>query len=169
MSCRRLSVLLFGLALAAAGWGLHPVASGETLYKWVDEKGVTHYSESPPPQKRSKPIDIQTAPASSDKKVDAPPRKSWQQQELEFQERQKERDAALLREEMRTLAEKVAKAEIIRRCFESKARLAYLQRQRRGPAATQNEKGEIEWWNFEKRGIEINEIGKFIDQNCPPD
>jgi len=169
MLCRWLSVFFFGIALVAVGSGLDQTASGATIYKWVDEKGVTHYSESPSPQTKSKPIEVQTAPSTSDEKAGAAAGKSLQEQELEFQERRKEREAALLKEERRRQAVKMAESEKKRRCAEAKARLAYLQKQRRGPAATRNEKGEIEWWNFEQRGIEINELGKFIDQNCPPD
>ena len=32
------------------------------IYKWVDEKGVTHYSETPPPQKKTKEVDIAPPP-----------------------------------------------------------------------------------------------------------
>lgn len=53
------------------------------------------------------------------------------------------------------------------KCAEAKARVALLQSHE--PVPTRNEKGEIELWNYELRGIELNELGKFIDQNCPPD
>ena len=33
-------------------WLLLPLAAGaQGLYKWVDEKGVVHYSDTPPPGK----------------------------------------------------------------------------------------------------------------------
>jgi hypothetical protein len=32
-------------------------AEAQEIYKWVDEKGVTHYSDTPPPDKQSKDID----------------------------------------------------------------------------------------------------------------
>jgi hypothetical protein len=33
------------------------VAEAQEIYKWVDEKGVTHYSDTPPPDRQSKDID----------------------------------------------------------------------------------------------------------------
>ncbi len=42
------------------------VTSAATIYKWVDEKGVTNISETPPPGKKAEKID---APAPPPKKV----------------------------------------------------------------------------------------------------
>jgi hypothetical protein len=39
----RLCLVLIGTALAG------PVAMAEQIYHWVDEQGVNHYSQSPPP------------------------------------------------------------------------------------------------------------------------
>ena len=35
------------------------------MYKWVDEKGVTHFSQTPPDAKDAQTLDVRTAPASS--------------------------------------------------------------------------------------------------------
>jgi len=169
MVCRWLPIFFFAIALMAVGSGLNQIASGATIYKWVDEKGVTHYSESSPPQKKSQPIEIQTAPSTSGEKTGTAAGKTLQQQELEFQQRRMEREAAASKEQAERQAVRLAESEKKRKCAEAKARIALLQKQRRGPAPTRNEKGELEWWNFEQRGIEINELGRFIDQNCPPD
>ena len=62
--------LLPALALVAL-----PAAA--QMYKWVDEKGVTHYSEKPPADGRGKALDIKTqdprpaAPKPSPKAADA--------------------------------------------------------------------------------------------------
>ncbi len=42
-----------------------PAFAAAQMYKWVDEKGVTHYSETPPPsgKAQSVPINPRTAPA----------------------------------------------------------------------------------------------------------
>jgi glutaredoxin len=42
---------------------LSGVASAESFYKWVDDQGVTHYSQSPPSGGRANTIDIELAPA----------------------------------------------------------------------------------------------------------
>lgn len=44
----------FALALLAAG-----TAAGDTIYKWVDEKGVVQYSETPPSRAAGKDVRVQ--------------------------------------------------------------------------------------------------------------
>jgi hypothetical protein len=31
---------------------------GAAVYRWVDDKGVTHYSETPPPDKKAKEVEL---------------------------------------------------------------------------------------------------------------
>jgi len=87
-----------GRALAACLLLAAFSAVAQTMYRWVDEKGVTHFSESPPPDgsKASKvepkvtpPSSPQAAPARND--PDA-----WKAQDAEFRRRQidRQRDAA---------------------------------------------------------------------------
>lgn len=45
--------LALGLGLAAG------CAGAAEVYKWVDERGITHYGESPPPGQAAKPVDVQ--------------------------------------------------------------------------------------------------------------
>lgn len=77
-----LSIVVF-LALTAG--------TQATVYKWVDEKGVTHYTDKPPPSRPSKAIEpaptpsVPSAPASG---------KSLEEQEREFQKRRTEREKA---------------------------------------------------------------------------
>ena len=139
---------------------------GAEVYKWVDESGRIYYSDKPPPGKTAKKVELPTAPSQDQPAVGG---KTLEQQEAEFQHRQKQREATARREEAEREAARKAGTDLKKQCAEAKARLAYLQRQRRGPAPTRNEKGEIEWWNFEQRGIEINKLGEFVDRNCPPD
>jgi glutaredoxin len=39
-------------------------ACADSFYKWIDEKGVTHYSEAPPPTGQSETINMELAPAT---------------------------------------------------------------------------------------------------------
>ncbi|HKU14521.1 MAG TPA: DUF4124 domain-containing protein [Steroidobacteraceae bacterium] len=55
------TALLLLLAFAAAGWS--GTAASSTVYKWVDEKGVTHYSDRPVPGATR--IEVSTGSASS--------------------------------------------------------------------------------------------------------
>ena len=53
------------------------------IYKWVDEKGVTHYSEKPPPKQKVQEIQVQPAPPAAGAESGKSAAKSWQEQELE--------------------------------------------------------------------------------------
>ncbi|MFZ3323692.1 MAG: DUF4124 domain-containing protein [Usitatibacter sp.] len=58
------------------------VAAADGMYKWVDEKGVTHYSESPPPDdptgKKATKLDIKpNGPSGPSKEFD------WKAKELD--------------------------------------------------------------------------------------
>jgi hypothetical protein len=104
----RLRSLLFLAAIVAVG------AIGGTLYKWVDERGVTHYSDTPPPGQHSRRTETPAAkpPATGDavapsatdasKQADEAFRKrhAARQQQLEKDLRQGQRDAE--REEIRS-------------------------------------------------------------------
>jgi hypothetical protein len=57
---KRRELLLALLALCGAS------TARAQMYKWVDEKGVTHYTTSPPPAgQKSQELKVQTAPISS--------------------------------------------------------------------------------------------------------
>lgn len=52
----RAAVLLTGVLML----GIMSSASGEVIYKWVDNAGVTHFSEAPPPGVNAEPTSIRT-------------------------------------------------------------------------------------------------------------
>lgn len=68
-----------GAALIGGSAGAHAV-----LYKWVDDKGHTHYGETPPPGVRAQEV----APAEPPQQQQP---KTLQEQEREFQKRRLER------------------------------------------------------------------------------
>ena len=86
---RWLLVLLAGLALQAQAQG--------GLYKWIDEKGVVHYSDKPPAGKAGEKLKAKSQPpldaASSPQRS-----RSWQEQlqdsnERRFQEEKQQKEA----------------------------------------------------------------------------
>lgn len=54
-------------------------ALSQSMYKWVDEKGVTHFSETPPPEgaKGAAKIEVKTPPQAR------PPEDNWRQRDAE--------------------------------------------------------------------------------------
>lgn len=93
------------------------------MYKWVDEKGVTHFSGTPPPgdAKASRVTPRVVPPAKPPKPEDAA---AWRAKEAEFRRRQAERG----RQEE---AEAQAKAKRERECVRERQRLAALEEPRR--------------------------------------
>jgi hypothetical protein len=63
------------------------VAAGQTMYKWVDEKGVTHFSESPPPDGKAAKIEVK--PVGNE----APRSDDWKQRDLESRQRRAAKEA----------------------------------------------------------------------------
>jgi hypothetical protein len=73
------------IALAASvGLAIAAIATAE-VYKWVDERGVTHYSEHPPADGAAKRIESPPTPAP-----DAPAAPGWREKEEGFQKRRAE-------------------------------------------------------------------------------
>jgi hypothetical protein len=62
LSNRNLAAFLLSSALCA----LHSAAIAGTVYKWVDERGIAHYSNQPVPGKAVQAIEVQAGPCPED-------------------------------------------------------------------------------------------------------
>ena len=116
MSKKSQVLLLLILAVATVG---------ATIYKWVDEKGVTHYSETPPPKQKAQKIQAPPPPPSTTTEGGKPAPKTWQEKEQEFQKRRAEHQ----QESSRIEKSSVERAEGEERCLEARKQLAMLQEQ----------------------------------------
>lgn len=63
-----------------------PAANAATLYKWVDEKGVTQYSQTPPLQREAQGIKVQK-PSQNSAGTESPDLKALRDKEAAFQQR----------------------------------------------------------------------------------
>ena len=164
-------MLLLLLPIAAAGLGA-------TLYKWVDESGVTHYSETPPAKQKAQEIRIEppppTAPgAEGAKPAQAPPApaaegakappKTWQEKAAEAQKRREETEKK--EEEERALAQEIAQ-ERRRRCLAAQQNLHALLTDR--PVYHINERGERVFIDDAKRAAEFARAKREIQSYCDP-
>ena len=81
-----------GRALAALAAFVALGAGAQTMYKWVDEKGVTHFSESPPPdeksEKKAQKVTPKVTPPSGSGTYDP---NAWKSKDAEAKKRQIER------------------------------------------------------------------------------
>lgn len=132
--------------------------AGAQVYKWVDEKGATHYSEAPPQGRKSETIRIDPPPPQGA----TPPGKSLQEQEGEFLDRQ-------LRRQQQEEAEKRAredKAANEARCAAARERLERLQAARR--VFRRNAQGEPVIMSDEERQAAAEETSRQIEAFCKP-
>jgi len=111
-----------GRALAAACVAAFACAAGaQTMYKWVDEKGTTHFSESPPPDgKKATKVEPKVTPPSAPVAAPKSNPEKWREQEADFRRRQLERG-------QRDQAEARERAEKGQECADARRRLAFLQ------------------------------------------
>jgi hypothetical protein len=149
-----------GRLLAAVLVGLAQPAAGQQIYKWVDDKGVTQYTTTPPPGGKAQTIRAQPATG----KPGAEPR-SWKDQEIEFRARQVERAEA---EHKQQQAENRARQEAARRresCINAHRNIQSLQEQR--PVYAMNEKGERQYLDDAQRAEAARKAKAFVDRECP--
>jgi hypothetical protein len=157
MPKKLLAPLLLFLAMATVG---------ATIYKWVDEKGVTHYSATPPPNQKAREIQTQPSPPAAGTEGSQPTPKTWQEKEQGFQKRRAEREEAQKREEEE---EAKAKREAFARkqgCILARQNLHTLQMQK--AVYSINEKGERVFLDDEMRAAEIERMKKEVESYCEP-
>ena len=139
-------------------------AADAAIYKWVDDKGVTHYSEQPPAgQKKPEqvPIRSQPAPVDSQGSQGASGSKTWQQQEAEFQQRRVEQE---MQRKKRETQEQSASATRLRRCVLARQNLHGLEEKR--PVYRINEKGERVFFDDKERQEALERMREVVAENC---
>jgi hypothetical protein len=143
-------------AVALAALVVPVLAAAETMYKWVDEKGVTHYSSEPPPESaRATKLDVKPVPPSSGKAAEEPGSFKDRARELELQ--RKDREGAEL-DAKRKLSERAE------RC--RKARIAEDQLLNVPRLYRYDDKGERQLVSDEERPAELEQVRRVIKQQC---
>jgi len=141
------------LAIAAAALPLHAA-----MYKWVDEKGVTHYSETPPPDGKAQKIEVKPA-----QPVEAPRAKQedWQQREYQFRQRRLEKELA---DEKARKGEERDAASRKDRCLRAQRSLDVLRRE--VPIYETNERGERVYLEDKERASLIENWKRIAEASC---
>jgi hypothetical protein len=135
------------------------LSSAQTMYKWVDEKGVTHFSESPPPDgtvtrgaatkvtpKVTPPSNPSAAPTTTD----------WKAKDAEFRQRQIERGA-------KEQAEAKDDAKRQDACDRARSRIAFLQS---GVIFQDNPDGSRTFMSEAQRESELARMREVASRNC---
>ena len=152
--------LAIGRALAAAALALLAGAVGaQTMYKWVDEKGTTHFSENPPPEgtkAKATKVEPKVIPPSSPSAYQETSEK-WRAQESEFRKRQIERG-------QREKAEGQDKAKRAYECDRAKQRVVTLTNTHR--IYRDNPDGTRTYMNDAERDQAIARAREAVKENC---
>jgi hypothetical protein len=141
---------LKALALLLIAWTSGAAAQ---MYKCVDERGVTHYSDKPTAGCRNTAVDIQGSPPISGKL--APPAGNTAQDEADFRRRLNERDQA-------ERAQRAEQAVLASRCSNLRQEQAMLSSGRR--VVKINANGEREYMDDAVRDQRLAEIRAALEK-----
>jgi hypothetical protein len=128
--------------------------SAQKMYKWVDEKGVTHFSENPPPDGNKNARQIEVKPIQSDR----PYTESWKQREAEARERRAKQgvaDEQANKQEAQQRAQKCRQAQKTIDTMTNYARVFRL-----------NEKGERVWMEDNEKSAELADAKRDAAKYC---
>jgi hypothetical protein len=151
LAARRALTAALGLAAALALLPAHGI------YKWVDEKGVTHFSDDPPPDKaKATKIEPKVTPPSSNVKPD-----DWKAKELDSRKQKLDREMKDDRE--KASAQRKADNEAAR-CYNARRNLDVLSRE--APVFTLDDRGQRVYLEDKDRPARIAKWQKDVETHC---
>ena len=125
------------------------------VYKWVDEKGVTHYGERPPQDKKAQEVEQRLAnPGTAPGKAAQP---GWKEQDLEFRKRRIESEQAEAKDKQRVASQQQA-------CNQARDQLAQMRSARR--LYRLDDKGERVYQSDEERNASTARLEQLVTERC---
>ena len=124
-------------------------AAAQQMYKWVDEKGTTHFSEYPPPEGKDKATKVEVKPPATEAA-----RGRWKGRELESRQRRC-RDAG---------EEGAGRRRRARRCSDARQSLDTMKNSRR--VYNLDDKGERVYVEDKDRPAAIEKWNREVERNC---
>ena len=141
------------------------------MYKWVDERGVTHYSEKPPPGRKAQQIQSApaepAAPAAPAASQPANPSSTWSEQERDFRRRQIERDQAAAKQKKKEDEERYRVAMRRELCLDAQQTVRALGENR--PVYWINQRGEREYVADSARPAALESAKRNVETYCKPE
>ena len=131
------------------------------IYKWVDDKGVIHYSATPPPSGKTKEIEIEAAPSEKEMQQSRDRMEKlmeYQEQSDELRRESAEKKSREKSDEQRYLVESK------KRCIRAQQNLHTLKKER--AVYSINEKGERVYLDDVMRDAQIELMEKEINTYC---
>ncbi len=156
----RALIRMWGPALLCLAVGAMPAAA--QIYKWVDEKGRTHYSENPPPEGKAstKVAPPPPPPSGGSGSATRESPEAWKEKDAEWRRRRLERGEAEDKARRRGEQEAARRRDACRR---AQRELHILQA---GPVYSVNERGERVYLEDKDRPAAIAAARKLVDANC---
>ena len=125
------------------------------VYKWVDEKGTTHYGERPPQGRKAQEVVQRLAnPAPAPGKASRP---DWKEKDLEFRGRRIEAEQAEAKQKQQEAAN-------LQACNQARDHLTQMKTARR--LYRLNEKGERVYESDEERQASVAQLEAAVAQRC---
>jgi hypothetical protein len=144
------------LALAALLTLLPALAAADQVYKWTDEQGHVHFSQTPPPSTKAQQITVYVPP----------PDPQSLQNSQQLQKDLSAKDQAAKDAADKAAASKDPKAEALKQqhCDDLRVRLQTLAQS--GRAATTDVQGNINYLDDAGRQSQEDEINKELNSDC---
>lgn len=146
---RFLAVLLTAACLFPA------LSAANSVYKWTDEEGNTHFGDRQPTGRSAESVSIRTG-----KSQNGSSSRSAQQQVEDFEERQAEEDAG----EEQSAEEQARQQQRQRNCETARSNLNILEAG--GRIQTQGEDGERRYLDEEEIEQKRQQFEEIADDNC---
>ena len=154
LQCQRKNKIFNTLLKFFLLWALLVPASAQ-VYKWVDEKGGTHYGEHPPQGRKVQEVEQRLAnPGPATGKAAQP---DWKEKELEFRGRRIDAEKLESKNEQQQAANREA-------CRQARGRLGQLKLSR--AIFRLDEKGERIYQSEEQRQAYIAQQERQIAERC---
>jgi len=152
MTARSITALVLAVLLALAD-----TATAETIYKWVDDQGITHYGDEPPSGTDAQRIEASEEPSSSETER--------AQQQLETTtERLEERRRERLEERRAAQREQRKREQREKRCQELRQALRNVKRNRN--LIKPDGEGGYEAMTEQERQKRVAERRKRLKKQC---
>ena len=149
----RIRILQVMLTLCLLPAALAPASA--QVYKWVDEKGTTHYGERPPQGKKAQEVEPRLAnPRPAPGKTSEP---DWKAKDLEFRGRRIEAEQSEAKQKQQETANRQA-------CNQARDHLAQMKTAR--GLYRLNDKGERVYESDEERRASMAQLEALIAQRC---
>jgi len=140
---------------------LSQLSHAAQFYKWVDDQGSTHYTQTPPPQKSIKKVNVSThVPADSAAEI-----KNLQAQDAADKKTAAQSDKDLAKSKADAAADSDRRNKNQAACQQLQANLDLLQSGRRMRSMDGN--GDLTYMTEDDKATMIQQQTSQMKQNCP--